>query len=38
MLLVVSAVSIVNMNTWYMLWYRRSRGPVILPFSRSMRM
>ena len=38
MLLVISASSIVKLNSWYMLWYRRSRGGVILPWSRSMRM
>ena len=38
MLFVVSASSIVKLNSWYMLWYRRSRGGVILPWSRSMRM
>ncbi len=38
MLFVVSASSIVNMNAWYMLWYRRRRGPVMRPLSRSMRM
>ena len=32
---VVSASSIVKPNSWYMLWYRRSRGGVILPWSRS---
>jgi hypothetical protein len=31
MLLVVSATSIVALNSWYMLWYRRRRGGVILP-------
>ncbi len=38
MLLVVSASSIVKLNSWYMLWNRRMRGGVILPWSRSMRM
>ncbi len=38
MLFVVSASSIVKLNSWYMLWYRRSRGGVILPWSRSTRM
>ena len=38
MLLVISASSIVKLNSWYMLWYRRRRGGVILPWSRSMRM
>ena len=38
MLLVVSASSIVKLNSWYMLWYRRMRGGVILPWSRSTRM
>src|SRR6185369_5032586 len=38
MLLVVSASSIVKLNIWYMLWYRRRRLGVILPWSRSTRM
>ena len=38
MLLVVNASSIVKLNSWYMLWYRRMRGGVILPWSCSMRM
>ena len=33
MLLVVSASSIVKLNSWYMLWYSRMRGGVILPWS-----
>jgi len=31
MLLVVSAISIVVMNNWNMLWYRRSRGALTRP-------
>ena len=38
MLLVISASSIVKLNSWYMLWYSRRRGGVILPWSRSTRM
>ena len=38
MLLVVSASSMVKLNSWYMLWYRRRRLGVILPWSRSTRM
>jgi len=38
MLLVSSASSIVNMNSWYMLWYRRSRDADRRPWRSSMRM
>ena len=38
MLLVVSAISMVAMNSWYMLWYRRSWPPDTRPCSASMRM
>ena len=38
MLLVSSASSIVNMKSWYMLWYRRSRAAVRRPCSSSIRM
>ena len=31
MLLVISATSMVKLNNWYMLWYRRKRRGVILP-------
>ena len=38
MLFVSSASSIVNENSWYMLWNSRIRGGVIFPWSRSIRM